>query len=55
MWCIIALVTGYKMNHFREMIDNRENTIPPLFVLGNPKTKSIEIASQDTIGTGRGT
>jgi hypothetical protein len=26
----------------------------PLFVLGNPKTKSIEISSQGTLGTGRG-
>jgi hypothetical protein len=36
------------------MINNNKNTIAPLFVLCNPKTKSIKISAHGTEGIGRG-
>jgi hypothetical protein len=51
---IITLMTRYKMSHLRESIHHKKNAIAPLLLLGNPKTKSIEISAQGIEGTGRG-
>src|SRR3954467_946539 len=54
MRIIIRFMTSNKVCHLRKPIHNNKNTIPPFLCTGNPKTKSIEISSQGTLGTGRG-
>jgi hypothetical protein len=51
---IISLMTRYEMSHFREMINNHKNSIPPLLSSRQSQNKSIEISSQGEVGTGKG-
>jgi len=41
------------MGHLREPIYHQKNGIPTFFVLGRPKTKSIEMSTQGVEGIGR--
>jgi hypothetical protein len=52
MRSITGFVTWYKMCHLGETINNKKTLSLPFFVLGKPKTKSIEISSQGALGIG---
>jgi hypothetical protein len=55
MRSIIGLVIRNKVFHLRKVIHNNNKILSlPFCVRGNPKTKSIKISSQGTLGTGRG-
>jgi hypothetical protein len=47
-------VIGYKCAILEKQSTTIKTLSLPLFVLGNPKTKSIEISAQGARGTGRG-